>query len=40
MENTVIHKIRRKITRAKIGEVFFVSSFPKSRHSGPEAPSR
>ena len=29
MEETVIHKIRNKITRAKFGEVFFVSSFPK-----------
>ena len=29
MEDTVIYKIRNKITRAKFGEVFFVSSFPK-----------
>ena len=29
MEKAVIHKIRSKITRAKFGEVFFVSSFPK-----------
>lgn len=29
MEEAVIHKIRSKITRAKFGEVFFVSSFPK-----------
>ena len=29
MEDTVIHKIRNRISRAKFGEVFFVSSFPK-----------
>lgn len=29
MEEAVIYKIRSKITRAKFGEVFFVSSFPK-----------
>lgn len=29
MEDTVIHKIRNRISRAKSGEVFFVSSFPK-----------
>ena len=29
MEEAVVHKIRNKITRAKFGEVFFVSSFPK-----------
>ena len=29
MENTVTHKIRNRIARAKFGEVFFVSSFPK-----------
>jgi len=28
-ENSVIHKIRTRITRSKNGEVFFVSSFPK-----------
>lgn len=29
MEDAVVYKIREKITRAKLGEVFFVSSFPK-----------
>ncbi len=29
MEDAVIYKIRNRITRAKFGEVFFVSSFPK-----------
>ena len=29
MEEALIYKIRSKITRAKFGEVFFVSSFPK-----------
>ena len=29
MEDAVIQKIRNRITRAKFGEVFFVSSFPK-----------
>lgn len=29
MQNTVIDKIRSKITHCKFGEVFFVSSFPK-----------
>lgn len=29
MEDTVIHKIRNKIFRAKFDVVFFVSSFPK-----------
>lgn len=29
MEDKVIQRVRRKITRAKYGEVFFVSSFPK-----------
>lgn len=29
MQNAVIEKIRYKITRAKFGEVFFASSFPK-----------
>ena len=28
MQNAVIEKVRRKITRGKFGEVFFVSSFP------------
>ena len=27
MENAVVQKIRKKITRSKIGEIFFVSSF-------------
>ena len=29
MKQNVIHKIRNRISRAKFGEVFFVSSFPK-----------
>lgn len=28
MQNAVIEKVRRKITRGKFGDVFFVSSFP------------
>lgn len=28
MDNTVVQQIRKKITRSKFGEVFFVSSFP------------
>ena len=28
MENAVIQQIRKKITRSKFGEIFFVSSFP------------
>lgn len=29
MEDKIVQRIRRRITRAKYGEVFFVSSFPK-----------
>ena len=29
MQDAVIDKIRKKIARARFGEVFFVSSFPK-----------
>ena len=29
MENAVVQNIRRKITRGKFGEIFFISSFPK-----------
>ena len=29
MENKTVQRVRRKITRSKYGEVFFVSSFPK-----------
>lgn len=29
MENKVIQRVRRKITRAKYNEIFFASSFPK-----------
>ena len=28
MENAVVQQIRKKITRSKFGEIFFVSSFP------------
>ena len=28
MQNSVVYNVRRIITRAKYGEVFFVSSFP------------
>ena len=28
MDNTVVQKIRMKISRSKFGEIFFVSSFP------------
>ena len=27
MENTVVQQIRKRITRSKFGEIFFVSSF-------------
>ena len=30
MENAVVQQIRKKITRSKFGEIFFVSSFPQS----------
>lgn len=29
MENAVVQQIRKRITRSKFGEIFFVSSFPK-----------
>lgn len=28
MENAVVQQIRKRITRSKFGEIFFVSSFP------------
>ena len=28
MENAVVQQIKKKITRSKFGEIFFVSSFP------------
>ena len=28
MENAVVQRIRKRITRSKFGEIFFVSSFP------------
>ena len=28
MENAVVQQIRKKITRSKFGEIFFLSSFP------------
>lgn len=28
MESTVVQKIRKRITRSKLGEIFFVYSFP------------
>ena len=30
MENAVVQQIRKRITRSKFGEIFFVSSFPQS----------
>lgn len=29
MENAIVQKIRKRITRSKFGDIFFVSSFPK-----------
>lgn len=28
MENAIVQQIRKRITRSKFGEIFFVSSFP------------
>lgn len=28
MENAVVQQIKKKVTRSKYGEIFFVSSFP------------